>query len=366
VAFFREAAARLNLPQPRVIAYEDLLGQDCPIPLLDHVNSGSLVRVESPGENAVVEAALIRRGALLEGASLEEAEQYAATAQEHGRIAYPRLWYLGYCDLLAAMARALAAREVHWMNHPAEIPLLFDKAACLQRLAALGIPTPPAIEAGQGSFACYDDVRAALDAAGVRRAFVKLRYGSSASGVVALARAPGRVRATTSAQLVREADEIKLYNSLRLREYSDEREVAAIIDQLCRHEIHVEQWLPKADFQGRVFDLRVLVIAGRPRHVVLRTSRGPITNLHLGNQRGDLDSLLERWPAEAREAAWQSCRLVATAFPQSRYFGVDLLLLPGLKRHAILETNAYGDLLPGVFHEGDDTYTAELRSYLSR
>jgi hypothetical protein len=27
-----------------------------------------------------------------------------------------------------------------------------------------------------------------------------------------------------------------------------------------------------------------------------------------------------------------------------------------------LEANAFGDLLPGVLHDGDDTYAAELRT----
>jgi len=135
-----------------------------------------------------------------------------------------------------------------------------------------------------------------------------------------------------------------------------------IFDELCRQEIHVEQWLPKAGLAGRTFDLRVVVIRGQVRHTVVRTSRGPLTNLHLGNRRGDLESLLAQWPAERREVAWQSCQAAAAAFPRSLYFGVDLALSPGLARHAILELNAFGDLLPGIIDRGDDTYSAELRA----
>ena len=35
----------------------------------------------------------------------------------------------------------------------------------------------------------------------------------------------------------------------------------------------------------------MVVIAGRPTHVVVRTEPGPMTNLHLGNVRGDLAAL---------------------------------------------------------------------------
>jgi glutathione synthase/RimK-type ligase-like ATP-grasp enzyme len=362
VAFFREAAGRLALPAPQVVSYEDLLAGPAIDPALDSIGSGSLVRIESPGENSSVEAALIRRGASLDDRTPAQADRCSAAAAEHGRIAFPRLWFLGYRDLLGQIDQRLTPRDVRWMNHPAEIAVLFDKPACRERLAERGIPTPlPLSRAADPPVESYDDLAARMDAAEMRRAFVKLRYGSSASGVIALARGASRMRATTSVELVREAGETKLFNSLRLREYRGERDIAAIIDELCRHEIHVDEWLPKANLNGRVFDLRVMVIDGQVRHVVVRTSRGPITNLHLGNARGDLDALLQRWPAPARESAWQSCRAVAAAFPRSRYFGVDLLLTPSLKRHAILEVNAFGDLLPGILDAGDDTYTAELR-----
>jgi hypothetical protein len=204
------------------------------------------------------------------------------------------------------------------MNHPAEIPMLFDKTACQERLASRGIPTPPVITTPKiTAIASYDDLRSRMEAAAMRRVFVKLRYGSSASASWHCSRRMGGCWQRRALFNIR--GETKLFNSLRVREYSDERAVATMIDELCRHEIHVEHWLPKAGLNGRVFDLRVLVIAGQVRHVVVRTSHHPITNLHLGNLRGDWESLLKRWPTEAREAAWRSCEEVATAFPQGQY-----------------------------------------------
>jgi hypothetical protein len=43
-------------------------------------------------------------------------------------------------------------------------------------------------------------------------------------------------------------------------------------------------------------------------------------------------------------------------FPRTRYAGVDLLVGTSLRRHAVLEVNAFGDLLPNVFHAGQDTH----------
>jgi len=135
-----------------------------------------------------------------------------------------------------------------------------------------------------------------------------------------------------------------------------------LIDALCRHRVHVEQWLPKAGFDNRTFDLRVVVIAGRACHTVARLSRSPMTNLHLLNERGDQDAVRERvgWPAW--EAAMRNFELAMECFPGSLYAGIDLLFTPGHRRHVVIEVNAFGDLLPGVLWRGQETYATELRA----
>ena len=86
--------------------------------------------------------------------------------------------------------------------------------------------------------------------------------------------------------------------------------------------------------------------------------------MHLGNERGNLAAFYARWNEAARAAAWRTCSAAAGIFSRSLYCGVDLALQPGLERHAVLEVNAFGDLLPGAVDKGDDTYTAELRAAL--
>jgi hypothetical protein len=156
-------------------------------------------------------------------------------------------------------------------------------------------------------------------------------------------------------------DRGRLYNRLRVNHYTDERQVAAIVDRLGADGLHVERWFPKAGHDGRVFDLRVVVIAGRAGHVVARTSRTPLTNLHLGNARGDLAALRSAIGAERWAAAMAVAERAAACFPGSLHAGVDLMLGPGFERVAVAEVNAFGDLLPGVLDErGRDTYAAEV------
>jgi hypothetical protein len=365
VTLFLGAARRLNLPPPQVIGYDRLLAEPASGDWKSLVPAAAIVRIESPGENAAVEQALIRRGGRLLQLDPGQIEAVAAAAAERGRIAGSALWYAGYRDLLAEIEAALRPREVRWMNHPAEIPLLFDKSRCQSLLSSRGISVPDALPLDGRSPSCTAELFAELDRAGWPRVFVKLRYGSSASGVVALARSRSRMQATTSVELATEGGQTKLFNSLRVHRYTDPAQIASILDELCRQHVHVERWVPKAGLAGRTFDLRVVSIAGQPRHLVMRTSAGPITNLHLGNQRGDVAALWARWPPAARESAWAACRAAAACFPRSLYCGIDLALLPGLRRHAILEVNAFGDLLPGIVDaHGDDTYSAELKALL--
>jgi hypothetical protein len=362
VSMFCAAAERLGLAPPLLLAYEDLLAPGG-FDRLESVPEQALVRIESPGEDPRVQAALVRRGGQLLGLEPEECARLAAQSVEHGRIAGCQAWFVGYTELLQRLADQLTPRGVRWMNSPAEISVLFDKAMCQGQLARRGIAVPPQLAAATGrDVASYDDLRHQLRQVGWSRAFVKLRYGSSASGVVALALGTGKVEATTSVELVRSAGEVQLFNSLAVRRYTDERDVAAIVDALCREQVHFERWVPKASLDGRTIDLRILVIAGQVRHSVVRTSRGPITNLHLGNRRGDFDRLMRCWPHDAAEQAWNACRAAAAAFPGCLYLGVDLAILAGFGRHAILEANAFGDLLPGVVNAGDDTYEGELKA----
>ena len=154
----------------------------------------------------------------------------------------------------------------------------------------------------------------------------------------------------------------RLYCCKRPEYIIDESDIAQLVDRLCVEKVHVEEWLPKARWQGRNFDLRVVAIAGQACHTVARVSTGVFTNLNLGNQRGDLAGILARlgpyWH-QVKESVSQAARL----FPRSFTLGFDVLIRPDFRRHAFLEVNAFGNLLPGLLHENQDTYTAAVAAW---
>ncbi|MFA1543961.1 STM4014 family protein [Actinomadura monticuli] len=331
---FAAACRAARLPEPRLIAWTDVL-RGGPLPL----RPGDLVRIDSPGEDREADALLRGPG-------------------EPARVGGGARWYATFTAALRRLSEAASVAGARILGDIEDIAVMFDKRLSHARLLAAGVTVPAALPGIDG----YRALRSRMEEAGERRVFVKPAHGSSASGVVALQTAPGRVRAVTSAFLAGD----RLVNSLRVRSYETEEEVASLIGLLAPDGLHVERWLPKATLDGRVFDLRVVVVGGEPTHAVVRTSRTPMTNLHLGGARGDLGAVQRALGEDGWRRALDVCARAAATFPGSPMVGVDLLVGAGLKRFSVCEVNAFGDLLPGLTGlaggpaEGLDTYAAQV------
>lgn len=358
--FLGLAQPRYGMSSLRVLPYIDYLQGN--VRLADVIRDGSVVRVDSPGQDFEVERAI-----LAEGIDLTRTETTRLDRQtldrltfDRGRILSPKQWYAGFSRVLTRLQRdrALCVRH-RVMNDEESIAILFDKARCHSRLSSRGIPCPRVVE----PIGSYRELRAEMARAGVSRVFVKLRYGSSGSGIVALESNGRRTQAFTTVEAAEVDGELVMYNSRKIRLLDDEPSISRLIDSLAAEDVHVEQWVPKAGLDGHTFDLRVVIIAGRPEHAVVRLSKTPMTNLHLGNRRGSIPALQSRMGDAAWQSLLETCRRVSETFPNCHYLGVDLAVLPGYRRHVVLEVNAFGDFLPGVLDAaGRDTYTAELES----
>ncbi|WP_433541475.1 STM4014 family protein [Streptosporangium sandarakinum] len=377
VTLFAAACARYGLPAPAVVPWTGVL-RDEEI----RFEPGTLVRIESPGQDAEADALLRGPG---------------RPTRAGGGAAWHAALTAGLDRIRRAVARTPGAVLLADVD---EIAVMFDKRRCHARLAAAGVPVPPALPGPVGGYA---ELRERMDRAGWRRVFVKPAHGSSASGVVALQVAGSRIKAVTSAELIRggaagagpyegeragsgphgdgwaggglredERAAVELHNSLRVRSYGDEDEVAAIIDLLAADGLHVERWFPKAGFGGRVIDLRVVTVGGTPTHAVVRAARAPMTNLHLGGVRGDLGAVRARLGPRGWERVLDACARAAACFPGSLCAGVDVMVGADWRGVAVAEVNAFGDLLPGLtglpggVAEGLDTYAAQVRAVLAR
>ena len=368
VGFFQEALVHFNQPPATIVDYADLISGK---QTLEQFNKPStIIRFDSPEKNFDIDKVIIaegwdgREGGDREDKGVQNHQRISPGEAmqldfDKGRILYPRQWYLGWRHLLQQWSKQL---QCPTMNHPPDIAVMFDKPACHEIFSQNNIPVPRSL----GKIHNYDHLREEMRSQNIDRVFVKLSHGSSASGVIAY-RANSRFEsAVTTVERVREDGQTLLYNSRKIRHYTRQEEIADIINILTAEGVQVEEWLPKAHLQGCGFDMRVVVINGEAQHIVVRLGKSPMTNLHLGNERGDTEEFLAKVGVENWEKMKQTCENAAGLFPKSLYCGVDLLILPDWQQHVILEINAFGDFLPGIFWHEMDTYTSEIKAILEK
>ncbi len=354
--YFEEAVKSQGFTAPLVLAYEAILSGQ--IDLEKVLPNTGILRIESPGENQRVAQQLLALGAKAK-LSPKAMHSQQPTVLEYGQIAYLQQSHKGFMLLLDQIEAVLKKKpQLQLMNSIEAIRLCFDKAACHQKLKTAGVSVPPAIYEVND----FDDLELNMQQKGWTRVFIKPLHGSSASGVLAYRRQGKRHQLISSLELEKRGAQTYFFNTLRIQKYEQLEDICQIINFISAEAVIVEQWMPKASLEGGVFDLRILVIGGKAMHTVIRQSESPMTNLHLGNQRGDFQAFLElvgqqKW-LEMQKLAEQA----VAALPPMTYAAVDLMIDKRLKNVYVLEVNAFGDLIPNVFVDGMDSYTATLKN----
>lgn len=338
-------AARAQGVEPRVLAHAEVLANPA---CLEQLDDGAIVRLESLGEHPGVEAALLERG------FLETEARYAHTDAERNdprQLLAPAQVHRGTLSYLAQLQEAGA--RWRWWTPPDEVARLFDKRRTSALWASRGIPVPETLPVPPTRQALLEQMRLA----GWKQAVLKASFGSSASCLAVI----GQGRTMTTLRRT----ERGWFNSLQVQRVGDSAAQDGVYAFLLEQEPHLERLVPKARHDGAWFDLRILTIAGEPRFWIVRQSRHPITNLHLGGWRGDAATLEAQVGPARWEAAMQTCRDVA-ACHDAFHLGIDLLFEPGFTAHRVIEANAFGDLLPRLTRDGLDVYGFELRTWLDR
>ena len=283
---------------------------------------------------------------------LERAGGMAVPSLGRGQLVQPRLVHEGFLSTLRAMEASLAARpDVSLTTPVSSLEALFDKRVTSRAWESMSLPVPRAIRTPLHTLA---DLVEAMRDAQMKQAYVKVSSGSSAA-LLALVSA-GRLLAgspggeSPHAMTTMEEHAGAYFSSRKVRRVEGAA-LEKVIAFLLAEGAQVEESLPKARLQNRNFDVRIVVVDGHAKSVVVRASTIPITNLHLGGSRGDVDALRALCPREAWASAMHDAERAARAFP-SLVVGIDLLFLPRFQGHALLEGNAFGDFFPGYLMNG--------------
>lgn len=368
--FFTEALMKHKNQTPIIISYSELMNANQPDQyLLERLgcikNSQIQVKIESPGENFEVTKALISYGATVCGKRLTP-EMAKQIPYDKGRFKYLKEWFLGFQVLLTNIDSTLkrlaktSGNRLCYLNTPEAILQMLDKLHCQQSLSENGIATPGLLTVPEEFSALLNQLRTNQRYS----VFIKPRYGSSASGVMALRVKPdgSQCIVRTSLELTKVAGQTRCYNSLKIRTYNSINDIAELYETVFAEDAYVEQWLPKPQIQGENFDLRVVVIDGQATHHVTRYSKSPMTNLHLGNQRGNV---LDHNKGRAiLFNAYRCAEQAASVIPGAKCLGADVVSSSSRSTAHIIELNSFGDLLPGVHHRGLTTYDTQINATL--
>ena len=347
---------------PRVVSYAGLI--DDPPSFARHLRPGTLIRLESPGEDSDIERKLILLGAA--GAEMEGLAWRLTEAQakdlpfDQGRILCPRQWFLGFRRLLQLIESMAAEHGCRFINHPEAIISCFDKPVSQQLIESRGIRTPQRSGRIDGYGHLQELVRSSGRLQG--RLFLKIANGSSGAAVCAYRFSAGREMLTSHLEIVESADGPMLYLSKRASTWCRQAEISRIIDCLARDWLFAEEWIPKPASGGRLFDFRLHVAGGRTAQAAARLSRSPITNLNIGGRRASPQDVVKVIGTPAWEAAVAEAEKIGTAYGgRLFYYGADVVVSATDRNPYILEVNAFGDHLRHLDWHRESTYETQFR-----
>jgi len=395
----QQARSDLGMPPAIILSYAEFLQgrslgdlmeeQKKQIPRQSSVYNGvdlsaapPLLRLESPGSSFEVERAIIALGAPDSEDMDDSLHPFAdrpdprplrvkvarQLKEMQGVLHHPAQWFRGYCRMLARLQREAntACPGSLWLNDPTDIAAMTDKRQTQQILSEAGIPIPRPVGEDQQP-TDYDSLREMMLSRRMHRVFIKLAFGSAASGVIAY-----QIHPVTGAEIALTTVGVEdyitrppiYYNSGKLRRYTDTATISGIMNWIYQHGAYAEQWIPKAGLKGKAFDIRQLVVLREACHAVARVSPTPITNLHLRNQRMSLSEagLSESVQEQVRNTAVQAL----AAFPRSGVAGIDVLVSGGSQQCFVADVNPFGDLLYDVKYRGCSTYEWEMKVLSAR
>lgn len=301
-----------------------------------------------------------------------------------GEIAHQSLWFVGWLYVLFFLQHRLETLKlpIGFVNDPDMVVWLTDKWAFTQRLADLFIQAldPPVGDGdmstittakplgllGTHPMSAFDELQSLLQNTGERQVFIKSRYGSSGSGVLAYrqTRQGKQTKQVLYANVLcrYQQGRYRLFNTLKPQKLTQPAEIKQLITLLAgssslAHSLYVERWIPKPRLANSSahFDVRLVSCAGQSRQGIARASTHPLTNLHLGNERLGLDECMGKTD---QQRLYQQISQLAGRFERCGVIGFDVIYRQ--HRHHVLEANAFGDWLTNVTYQGCTAYDDQV------
>lgn len=257
-----------------------------------------------------------------------------------------------YKETLQRLSEMSLPDDVCFLNTPDALLRALDKKKTKEVLMDKGLKVTPMLPSPQS----FDELRQLLADCG-RGCFLKPRYGSGAGGIMAIRYQPNRNKWVVYTTL-RQVDGV-IHNTKRINRLSVEKEIIPLAEAVIQTEAILEEWIPKAQLQGENYDLRVVCRESEIDYIVVRCSKGSITNLHLNNKAHWWNEL--SLSEEVRQQIYFQCQEAVQSL-DLQYAGVDVLIERGTDIPYIIEVNGQGDHVYQDMFAHNSIYTQQIKN----
>lgn len=261
-----------------------------------------------------------------------------------------------YKETLQRLGEMRLSDDVCFLNTPHALLRALDKKETKQVLMDRGLKVTPMLPSPRS----FDELRELLTGCG-RGCFLKPRYGSGAGGVMAVRYQPNRNKWVVYTTL-QQVDGV-IHNTKRINRLSTEKEMIPLAEAVMQTEAILEEWIPKEQLQGENYDLRVVCRESEIDYIVVRCSKGSITNLHLNNKAHWWNEL--SLPEVVRQQIYFQCQEAVQSL-DLQYAGVDVLIERGTDIPYIIEVNGQGDHVYQDMFAHNSIYIQQIKNIKKR
>lgn len=257
-----------------------------------------------------------------------------------------------YKTVLQRLDETALSDDVHFLNPPHALLQALDKKETKRILSANDLSVTPMLDTPHA----FDELVQALSGCS-RGCFLKPRYGSGAGGIMAIRYQP-RQKKWVFYTTLQKVDGV-IHNTKRIHRLTKEQDILPLAEAVMHTGAILEEWIPKEQLQGENYDLRVVCGEEEIDYVVVRCSKGSITNLHLNNNA----RLWSELPLSenVRQRVYLLCRKAVRTLGL-RYAGVDVLIERGTDTPYIIEVNGQGDHIYQDMYAHNSIYTRQIRT----
>lgn len=257
-----------------------------------------------------------------------------------------------YKETLQRLDKIILPGDVYFLNPPHALLQALDKKETKQILSANDLSVTPMLDTPRS----FEELVQALSDYG-RGCFLKPRYGSGAGGIMAIRYQPRQKKWVVYTTL-QKVDGI-IHNTKRIHRLTEEQDILPLAEAVMHTGAILEEWIPKEQLQGENYDLRVVCGEEEIDYVVVRCSKGSITNLHLNNNARLWSEL--SLSEDVRQRIYLLCRKAVRTLGL-QYAGVDVLIEKGTDTPYIIEVNGQGDHIYQDMYAHNSIYTRQIRT----